>query len=321
MPKLLCVQVDVFAYGMVLFELLTQRTPFEKIQPPVKRNHEVRDGRRPILEVKETRSILLLQELMFICWNQDPDMRPKMDQVVQWIQSPEFERLRVEISLDEVKSISCACVCRIQPEYEKPESEDTSSFHEDTQPVYNGMVDFDKLSNESLGGIGNLDSLVEEYGGDGGIDLIVPNMLPACSMESICIEDSKGNRITAEDKDVYQFLPSHRSGSRAAMYRDTHQRRNRSSGRHGKFRRKQVEEPDDLAATLVDPYTQIWMCGRDQRKGLLQIFTFNDDHSGFYVSLDRTVLMYIHMIQLLLLLFFVFVLYYLCVFVCCYGSG
>ena len=281
--------MDVFAYGMVLFELLTQRTPFVNVQPPVKRNHEVKDGRRPTLEVKETRSILLLQELMFICWNQDPEGRPRMEQVVQWIQAPEFERLRAEISLDEVKSISCACVCRIRPEYEKSEwEENVDPYHNSSQPIYNRMVDFDKLQNDNLGEIGNLDSLVEEYG-NGGIDVIVENMLPSVSLESVCIEDSKGKKITAHDEDVYQFVPSRQGGSRTALYRDTHQRKNRLSGRRGKLRRKMKQEAEAVsenegAATNFDPYTQIWMCGRDQRKGLLQIFTFNDDHSGFYVS-------------------------------------
>ena len=279
-----CYQVDVFAYGMVLFEVLTQRTPFENIQPPVKRNNEVRDGRRPILEVKETRSILLLQELMFLCWSQDPDARPKMSQVVSWVKSSEFERLRVEISLDEVKSISCACVCRIKPEYESDDSKEVLDiFNKDTEHVFNGLVQFEDLQNEKLGEIGNLDSLVEEYG-DGGIDLIVPNMMPSCSLESICIEDSKGRKITAEDEDVYQFLPSRQTGTNRT-HRDSQQHRSRSSGRRGRLRKKIAEEEE--ANKMFDPYTQIWMCGRDQRKGLLQIFTFNDDHSGFYVSKIR----------------------------------
>ncbi len=104
---------------MVLYELLSQRSPFDNVQPQVKRNHEVRDGQRPTLQTRETRSLVLLQELMALCWHQDPDLRPRMGQVAEWIQAPKFERLRSEISLSEVKSISCACVCRILPEYER----------------------------------------------------------------------------------------------------------------------------------------------------------------------------------------------------------
>jgi len=46
----------------------------------------------------------------------------------------------------------------------------------------------------------------------------------------------------------------------------------------------------------LEPYTQIWLCGRDQRKGLLQIFTYYDGQAGSYVcychrvSCDRIVL-------------------------------
>ena len=33
--------------------------------------------------------------------------------------TPEFERLRAEVDLQDVKSISCACVCRVLPENEE----------------------------------------------------------------------------------------------------------------------------------------------------------------------------------------------------------
>ena len=39
-------QVDVFAYGMTLYELISLQAPFHK-QEAQKRNHEVRDGKRP----------------------------------------------------------------------------------------------------------------------------------------------------------------------------------------------------------------------------------------------------------------------------------
>ena len=32
------------------------------------------------------------------------------------------------------------------------------------------------------------------------------------------------------------------------------------------------------------PYTQIWLGGRGDRKGVLQVFTYNDGHAGHFVS-------------------------------------
>ena len=39
-------QVDVFAYGMTLYEIISLQAPFHK-QEGMKRNHEVRAGKRP----------------------------------------------------------------------------------------------------------------------------------------------------------------------------------------------------------------------------------------------------------------------------------
>ena len=45
-----------------------------------------------------------------------------------------------------------------------------------------------------------------------------------------------------------------------------------------------VEDDADGEVQLdPEPYTQIWICGRDQRKGLLQIFTYYDGQAGSYV--------------------------------------
>lgn len=274
--------MDVFAYGMVLYELLSQRSPFDNVHPQLKRNHEVRDGQRPTLQAKETRTLIQLQDLMKLCWDQEPEHRPKMSLAVEWIQATEFERLRAEISLSEVKSISCACVCRILPEYEPQVGGYIPDHSTYERTVYNtDDTDFDTLQKGSLDNIGNLDSLIEEYSSmDASIDLIVPNMLPSISMESVCIENLEGKRITNEGEDIYQFVPSkQRSGS---IRKD--RRRRVSSGQD----RPGVESGDSGGSATkgkkFDPYTQIWMCGRDQRKGLLQIFTYNDGNPGNYVS-------------------------------------
>lgn len=302
---------------MVLFELLSQRSPFDDVHPVMKRNYEVRDGHRPTLQAKETRTLIRLQELMELCWDKDPETRPKMGQVVEWIHAPEFERLRAEIALREVKSVSCACVCRILPEYEPNSRPNFSSQSE----VGSGRgLD----SSGELEEIGSLGSLIERFSGaQASIDLIVPNMLPSVS-DSICIENLEGKRIGNDGDDVYPFLPSklcrksihgrERRPSAAKLkdegreplvesvgtdtgdwIRDTDDRRR--DRRDTDDRRNIRKDTGDTAERSVrsdmldrgkegkfDPYTQIWMCGRDQRKGMLQIFTYNDGHPGNYVS-------------------------------------
>ena len=113
MSLLLISQVDVFGYGMVLYELLSRHAPFADVHPALKRNRKVKNGYRPILQDNKSHSPVKLQELMKICWDKEPDNRPNMRTVVNWIQAPEFELLREEITLKNVKSFLCACTCRI----------------------------------------------------------------------------------------------------------------------------------------------------------------------------------------------------------------
>ena len=286
------IKVDVFAYGMVLYELLSHRSPFAYVHPPLKRNNEVKDGKRPNLDVKETRSPLLLQELMNVCWEHDPTNRPRMEQVVEWILAPEFERLRAEVSLNEIKSISCACVCRISPEHEESGlMKNTNASGEESKPVCNGMTEGYRSQENGLDRVGSLGSLIDQYGGNdedcgvsGGIDLIIQNMLPTVSLESVCIENSLGEKFNNLDEDIYQFLPSrHASGGRVS-HPGSRKKRRLTETRQRKISKREPKGETNTSPAKFDPYTQIWMCGRDQRKGLLQIFTFNDNHCGYYVS-------------------------------------
>ncbi len=83
----------------------------------------------------------------------------------------------------------------------------------------------------------------------------------------MCIE-TKGKKIKDEDEDIYQFLPT----------RETPQDQD------------EILEGgvvNDVAVQCeFEPYTQIWLCGRGDRKGVLQVFTYNDGHIGHCVSLS-----------------------------------
>ena len=114
--------MDVFAFGMTLYELLSQKVPFSSIVPAIKRNREVINKQRPLLEARETRSLVLFQRLMKMCWSHSAEERPRMEQVHEWASSDEFGRLRTEINLKDVASISCVCITRITPDNKKEKS-------------------------------------------------------------------------------------------------------------------------------------------------------------------------------------------------------
>ena len=85
--------------------------------------------------------------------------------------------------------------------------------------------------------------------------------------EEVCIETGTGEKIKDEDEDIYQFLPSRRGPSQGEMLASE---------------RAVANEP--VMAYEFEPYTQIWLCGRGDRKGVLQVFTYNDGHAGHFVS-------------------------------------
>ena len=214
----------MFGFGMTLYELLSLHPPFGDIIPPFKRNLEIRDKHRPLLKAKQTRSLVLLQDLMRLCWHHDADERPRMAQVKEWVASEEFERLRAEVALSDIKLISCARVCRIVPENEV-------EFRAEQQ--YSCQDPYLKEISEKE---------EEKY-------------LPSVLDDSDHVENTLDTEqdICMDEEDVYRFVPLGRPSSQPGF-------------------------------TLDHAYTQIWMCGRDQKKGLLHIFTYYDGQAGFHVS-------------------------------------
>ena len=97
---------------MTLYELLSFKPPFHETQIMF-RNNEIRIKRRPALQSIESRSILPFQELMTKCWEHDPEDRPNMKQVIEYIDRPEFERLRIQTA---VNSVRLASVFRVLPD-------------------------------------------------------------------------------------------------------------------------------------------------------------------------------------------------------------
>ena len=298
--------MDVFAYGMVLFELLTQRSPFEYIDFQ-KRSFEVQEGRRPSIYDKDTRTPIFLQELMELCWDKDPQKRPTMTQAVEWIRANEFERLRAELDLEGMISISSSCVCRILPEHEPD------------------MACFDSAQNLPLANIGDLSGVLAEFEKRRPS---IHQMIPNIPTNTEYIQSSDGVEISNTEESVYQFILARRQSEedkkRNALEQSFQRSFRRNFQRSFRYRsqtrvlseqpRRTVQEKtagieqgnvkggkevdsqcrditgkgrtveNDDIWKFLDPYTQIWLCGRGQRKGLLQILTYNDGYPGSYVS-------------------------------------
>ena len=102
----------MFSYGMTLYELLSFQPPFSDIDPLL-RKEEILQRRRP---PKEHHTILPFQELMSICWNHNPEDRPNMKQIIEFIDKSEFDKLRIEAP---AKPVSCVCICRVLPKNEE----------------------------------------------------------------------------------------------------------------------------------------------------------------------------------------------------------
>jgi len=103
---------DVFEFGGTLFQILTYEWPFNDINDsPIldeytskgKRDDRVERGELTILDEDKP-----LYEIVKMCWEQNPEDRPTMDDIVAWIYDgaskklgedfPEFERYALSIS-------------------------------------------------------------------------------------------------------------------------------------------------------------------------------------------------------------------------------
>ncbi|XP_034413570.1 leucine-rich repeat serine/threonine-protein kinase 1 isoform X4 [Cyclopterus lumpus] len=92
-------KVDMFSYGMVLYELLSGRRP-------VLGHHQLQiakklsKGIRPVLGSSEEVQFYCLQSLLTECWDTKPEKRPVAMQCVRQMQQPSFPCLRYVLPCD-----------------------------------------------------------------------------------------------------------------------------------------------------------------------------------------------------------------------------
>ena len=104
---------------MTLYEMLSFHSPFSSEKCVPKRNHHVRNKKRPELHDKEKLSPILFRDLMAMCWSHEPRQRPVMSKVKTLADKVEFQLLRAASNLGNITKrklyMSCACVFRTFP--------------------------------------------------------------------------------------------------------------------------------------------------------------------------------------------------------------
>ena len=186
---------------------------------------------------------------MKLCWHKDPSLRPTMKQCHQWTSDVKFERLRAQITLGSCSAISSCCVSRIEHQYE-------------TEWIINSGSDIDQGGlSTTMNGVLLTQRDVQKFGVD--MDIIAPN-------DNLEIEESF---VKVDYEDLNQSLELI-DGQQQSLEEPKHQTSSSS-----------LHDTKVLTASLLqNSYTQIWMCGRDQKKGLLSVFIFPDNQKSISVS-------------------------------------
>lgn len=71
--------VDIFAFGMLLYEIVTRQYPFEGMNPMVIGIKMLLEGARPEIPYFVPTH---LAQLINLCWQEDPLRRPRAEQIV-----------------------------------------------------------------------------------------------------------------------------------------------------------------------------------------------------------------------------------------------
>uniref|UniRef100_A0A2N9FAY4 Protein kinase domain-containing protein n=1 Tax=Fagus sylvatica TaxID=28930 RepID=A0A2N9FAY4_FAGSY len=76
-------KVDVFSFGILLWEMLTGKLPYEQLTPLQAAVGVVQKGLRPTIPRHTSPKLV---ELLERCWQQDPSLRPEFSEIVQILQ-------------------------------------------------------------------------------------------------------------------------------------------------------------------------------------------------------------------------------------------
>lgn len=83
-------KVDCFSFGMLIYELITLRQPFEGHETV---KESILEGSRPVFTSREVMFPSYCLDLMVLCWDHQPKNRPSASQIVSIACAPEFTHL------------------------------------------------------------------------------------------------------------------------------------------------------------------------------------------------------------------------------------
>jgi serine/threonine protein kinase len=72
---------DVFSFGVVVYEIVTRKIPWEG-STPVEASHKVANGERMIIP-EDCPQVLV--KIMQQSWEQDPKSRPEFKEILEWM--------------------------------------------------------------------------------------------------------------------------------------------------------------------------------------------------------------------------------------------
>lgn len=215
---------------------------------------------------------------MRLCWDKDPSLRPSMKECLQWTSSLEFERLRTQLTLGSCSAISCACVSRVEPQYE---SEWATLIDSNSMPtLINGVL----LNRKEI----------ERHGSN--IDLVLPK--ESLKIEESIVVDQKSHAqesIEKSTEDLEEDKEEKGHGLEPPVGSDDMPSKSLEHSSSASLLETKTlttgllaKEPKQKELKGEQAYSQIWMCGRDQKKGLLSVFIFPDHQKTPSVSTTCT---------------------------------
>lgn len=118
---------DVYAFGMIVFEIMTKNNIFDGVNYNFLKMHEVCNGYRPEFKVKIPDSY---RNLIERCWSQDPKKRPSFDEILEELKhdnsyitesvnKEDFEKYVSYIDNSEISFDSFKVLFHIEEFYEK----------------------------------------------------------------------------------------------------------------------------------------------------------------------------------------------------------
>ena len=81
-------KVDVYAFSLIFYELLTGKTPFNEKRSKLVR--DIKNGKRPELPENLDKKIC---EFIQKCWSNDPSERPPFSEIVEELQNERYMKL------------------------------------------------------------------------------------------------------------------------------------------------------------------------------------------------------------------------------------